>query len=62
MTPTYMVRKIAEQGLTQKQIAELTQSKQATISRISLGEGCNYDLGKRIEQLYFSLYAKKKDA
>lgn len=60
MTPAYMARRIAEKGFTQKQMAEMLNSKQSTINRILQGEGCNYDLGKRIEVLYFSLYATKE--
>jgi predicted transcriptional regulator len=62
MTPTFMARKIVEKGFTQKEMADALDSRQSTIHRILKGENCNYDLGKRIEVLYFSLYANKKDA
>lgn len=61
MTPTYMARAIICKGFTQKQLAEMVESRQPTINRILQGDGCNYMLGKRIEKLYFELHTNKKE-
>lgn len=61
-TPQQMARYLIEQGLTQQEIASAIGTSQPRISGILRGDGCNYILGKSLEDIYYRMIKSKLEA
>lgn len=60
-TPTFMARRLMDQGITQKQIADVVGTRQQNISKLCQGGDCNYMVGKQLEKLYNAVVLNNKD-
>jgi hypothetical protein len=54
MQPVSMVGFLILKGYSEDGIAKLVGTSQPTIHRIKCGSGTTYEIGKRIERLYFT--------
>lgn len=54
MRPVDMVGFLISKGFSEVKIAKAVGTSQPTIHRIKCGSGTTYEIGKRIENLYFS--------
>lgn len=54
MQPVSMVGFLILKGYSEDRIAKVVGTSQPTIHRIKCGSGTTYEIGKRIENLYFT--------